>query len=79
MRRLVKGGVNTATGPQGRTPIMRSQKKGKIYNKKWRFTIGIGDMNTHAVTFTKSALYYFLSFSEDNECCLAVLWFYERE
>ena len=53
MRRLVKGGVNTATGPQGRTPIMRSQKNGKIYNKKWRFTIGIGDMNTHAVTFTK--------------------------
>ena len=79
MRRLVKGGVNTSTGPQGRTPIMRSQKMVKFVTKKWRFTSGNGNMNTHAVTFTKSALFYCLSFSEDNECCLAALWFYERE
>ena len=41
MRRLVKGGVNTSTGPQGRTPIMRSQKMAKFVTKNGDLQVGM--------------------------------------
>ena len=41
MQRLVKGDVNTATGPQGRRPIMRSQKMAKFITKNGDLQLGM--------------------------------------
>lgn len=78
MRRLFKA-VSTPQPDLKEEHQPWDHKKWQNLYKKWRFTIRIGDMNTHTVTFTKSALFYCLSISENTECCLAVLWFYGRE
>ena len=44
-----------------------------IYNWDWLYE------HTRCNIHKISSFFYCLSFSEDNDCCLAVLWFYERE